>query len=223
MPFILSTVWNCVYVICPMICLESSSVIVHILFRGISASFVLWMLADKSFASANLKYTTTEYKQQGIIRDLILVDRKLLHLAWKRLTANPSGIRKEEASLLVLSLCYWSSIRAPWAELVPQATDRMTVFFFVSSEAKNFSWSHSLCKEHAKHCLSSEKMNGYNCVDFDLSSRAEWESEQDPVTADALNLQRWLTSSFMHTNILSNLKFYTEILLPYYSQMSFVI
>lgn len=77
----------CVCVICPMICLVSSSVIVHILFRGISASFVPWMLANKSFASANLEYTTTEYKQQGIITDLILVERKLLHLAWKRLTA----------------------------------------------------------------------------------------------------------------------------------------
>lgn len=177
---------QCVCVMCPMICLVSSSVIVHILFRGISASFVPWMLADQSIASASLKYKTAENKQQGRTTVLILVDRKRLHLAEKRLTAQAitSGIRKDETSLLVPSLCYWSSIRMLWAELGPQATDWMAIFFFISSEAKNFSRSHSLCKEHAKHCLSSGKINGYNCVHLDENSRAE----QDPVTATTLNV-----------------------------------
>lgn len=213
----------CVCVICPMICLVSSLVIVHILFRGISASFVPWMLADQSIASASLKYTTTEYKQQGRTTVLILVDRTLLHLAEKWLTAQAitSGIRKDEASLLVLSLCYWSSIRMLSAELVPQATDWMAIFFIISSEAKNFSRSHSLCKEHAKHCLSSGKINGYNC-----SFGCEFQGRAGPCDRNHTEcafggfvLQRWLTSSFMHINIISNFKFNTEILLLYRCQL----
>lgn len=133
--------------------------------------------------------------------------------------------RKDEASPLVLSLYYWSSIRASWAELVPQATDRMTIFIFISSEAKNFSWSHSLCKEHAKHCLSSGEINGYNCVDLDLSFQGRVRVRAGPCDRRRtqcafgfFRLQRWLTSSFMHTNIISNWIFYIEILLPYHSQ-----
>ncbi len=109
----------CFCVICPMICLVSSSVIVHILFRGISASFVPWMLADQSIASASLKY---RQQQNTDNNGFDSCGQNSSAFSWEKV-AIASGIRKDDASLLFLSLCYCSSIRMLWAELVPQATD----------------------------------------------------------------------------------------------------
>lgn len=65
-------------------------------------------------------------------------------------TSNKPGISEGgltgtlSTSLLDLGWCYWSSIEMSWAELVPQATDWMTIFF-TATELR--SQSPSLCLE----------------------------------------------------------------------------